>query len=217
MRTTIALKALMAVTGIVMLAFLVLHMLGNLKIFFGPEDFNAYSHWLRTLLIPFLHYGWFLWILRVVLVVSVVGHIGSAIVLTKRDRAARPVRYRHAPPASSTYATRTLRYGGAILALFVVFHILDLTTGDANPHFTEGHPYQNLTASFDRWYVAVFYMLAVVLLGLHVQHGLRSAARTLGVAAGRQRAFAALGTALAAVLTAGFLSVPVAVLAGAVS
>ncbi|MDQ0792446.1 succinate dehydrogenase [Streptomyces sp. B1I3] len=211
-------KTIMAVSGLIMLGYLVVHMLGNLKIFFGSDEFNHYAHWLRTVGDPFLHYEWALWIIRVVLVAAVVLHAVSAYQLSRRDLRARPTAYVH-KKARASYATRTMRYGGIILALFIAWHILDLTTGTVHPGgFQSGHPYQNVLDTFSTWYGNVVYIVAVLALGLHVRHGLWSAAQTLGVGnAARNRVLKTLATVLAVALTAGFVSVPVAVMTGVVS
>jgi succinate dehydrogenase / fumarate reductase, cytochrome b subunit len=240
-RSTVGKKSLMAVTGILLVLFLVLHMLGNLKIFMGAESFDHYAHWLRTIGAPALPDTWFLWIQRIVLTAAVLGHIWAATALALRARAARPVRYAHRaslrsrlrgsqtrlaprarpiPAQRGSYAARTMRWGGVIVALFVVYHILDLTTGHLNPVGDPQHPYGNVVADFapERWYVTLFYVLAVLSVGLHLRHGLFSALRTLGqrTAAGERRARAvALGFSVA--LCAGFLSVPLAVTIGLVS
>jgi succinate dehydrogenase / fumarate reductase cytochrome b subunit len=119
----------MAVTGGLLVLFLVVHMLGNLKIFFGESSFDHYAHWLRTIGVPLLPTSGFLWIQRVGLLVAVVGHVWSAGVLTVRARRARPVGYAHRRPVQGSYAARTMRWGGVIVGLFVVYHVLDLTTG----------------------------------------------------------------------------------------
>ncbi|MFF5360367.1 succinate dehydrogenase [Streptomyces scabiei] len=211
-------KTVMAVSGLIMLAYLVVHMLGNLKIFFGSDEFNGYAHWLRTLGEPFLHHEWALWIVRVVLVAAVVAHATAAYQLSRRDLRARPSRYVHKKRRAS-YATRTMRWGGVILALFLVWHILDLTTGTVHPGgFEAGHPYQNVIDTFSTWYGNVVYIAAVLALGLHVRHGFWSAAQTLGAGSRtRDRALRTTANVLALVLTAGFVSVPVAVMTGVVS
>lgn len=216
--STIGKKTVMAVSGLIMLGYLVAHMLGNLKIFFGAPEFNGYAHWLRTLGEPVLHYEWALWIFRVVLVAAVVLHAVCAYQLSRRDLAARPVGYAH-KRARATYATRTMRWGGIILALFIVWHILDLTTGTAHPGgFQPGHPYQNVVDTFSTWYGNVVYIVAVLALGLHVLHGFWSAAQTLGVgSAARERVLKTSAGVLAFALTAGFVSIPVAVMTGVVS
>ena len=214
--STLGKKTIMAVSGLVMLLYLVVHMLGNLKIFFGPGDFNGYAHWLRTLGEPALHFGWALWIIRVALIASVIGHGVCAYQLSRRDLRARPVGYVHSK-ARSSYATRTMRWGGVILALFLVWHLLDLTTLTVNRHAQPGHPYQNVEATFHTWYGDVIYIVAMLALGLHVRHGLWSAAQTLGVGSRtRDRALKAASGGLALLLTAGFIAVPVGVMTGIV-
>ncbi|MFC9428786.1 succinate dehydrogenase [Streptomyces sp. NPDC056987] len=217
-RSTVGKKTVMAVSGLIMLGYLVAHMLGNLKIFFGASEFNGYAHWLRTMGEPLLHYEWALWLVRIVLVFAVVLHGVCAYQLSRRDIAARPNRYVHRRPRAS-YATRTMRWGGIILALFIVWHILDLTTGTVHPGgFQPGHPYQNVLDTFSTWYGNTVYILAVLALGLHVRHGFWSAAQTLGVgSATRDRALKTAANTLALVLTAGFVAVPVAVMTGVVS
>lgn len=211
-------KTIMAVSGLIMLAYLGVHMLGNLKIFFGSGEFNHYAHWLRILGEPFLHYEWALWIIRVVLVAAVVLHAVCAYQLSRRDIRARPDAYVH-KKARASYATRTMRWGGIILALFIVWHILDLTTGTVHTGgFQPGHPYQNVLDTFSTWYGNVIYIVAVLAVGLHVQHGFWSAAQTLGVGnATRDRVLKSLAVVVAVVLTVGFVSVPVAVMTGVVS
>ncbi|WP_374213851.1 succinate dehydrogenase cytochrome b subunit [Streptomyces sp. A3M-1-3] len=213
-RSTVGKKTVMAVTGLVMLGYLVAHMLGNLEIFFGPADFNGYAAWLRTIGSPLLHDEWFLWSVRVALVASVVLHAVAAYQLSRRDLAARPTPYRRKRQRAS-YATRTMRWGGVILALFIVWHILDLTTLTVNPNAEHGRPYENVVASFSTWYGGGIYIAAVLALCLHVHHGFWSAAQTLGANNGRRdKALKTAAAALSAALTIGFLSVPVAVMTG---
>ncbi|SEG89228.1 succinate dehydrogenase subunit C [Actinacidiphila yanglinensis] len=214
--STLGKKTVMAVSGLVMLLYLVAHMLGNLKIFFGPDDYNGYAHWLRTLGEPALHYEWALWIIRVGLTVSVVAHGVTAYQLSRRDIKARPVGYAHRK-ARSSYATRTMRWGGIILALFIVWHLLDLTTLTVNRNAQPGHPYQNVEATFHTWYGDVIYIVAMLALGLHIRHGFWSAAQTLGAGNRRRdRVLKAAATGLAVLLTAGFIAVPVGVMTGTV-
>jgi succinate dehydrogenase / fumarate reductase, cytochrome b subunit len=216
--STVGKKTVMAVSGLIMLGYLVAHMIGNLKIFFGTSSFNEYAHWLRTLGEPILHYEWALWMLRVVLVVAVVAHGVCAYQLSRRDIRARPARYVH-KKARASYATRTMRWGGIILVLFLVWHILDLTTGHAHPGgFEKGRPYQNVVDTFSTWYGNVVYITAVLALGLHVRHGFWSAAQTLGAGSrSRDRFLKTSANALALLLTVGFVSVPVGVMTGLVS
>ncbi|MFF3686807.1 succinate dehydrogenase [Streptomyces sp. NPDC002187] len=216
--STIGKKTVMAVSGLVMLGYLVAHMFGNLKIFFGAGEFNAYGHWLRTMGEPVMHYGWALWLVRVVLLAAVVAHGVAAYQLSRRDIRARPARYLHKRPRAS-YATRTMRWGGIILALFIVWHVLDLTTGTVHTGgFQEGHPYQNVVDTFSTWYGNVIYIVAMLAVGLHIRHGFWSAAQTLGAGnAARDRILKGAANGLALLLTAGFLSVPVAVMTGMVN
>ncbi|MFV0126614.1 succinate dehydrogenase [Streptomyces sp. HMX112] len=214
--STVGKKAVMAVSGLIMLGYLVAHVMGNLKVFFGPGEFNAYGRWLRTMGGPVLHEEWALWLVRVVLLAAVVAHAVSAYQLSRRDIKARPTAYAHKRRRAS-YATRTMRWGGVIVGLFIVWHILDLTTLTVNPNAQHGHPYENVVATFSTWYGNVIYIVAMLAVGLHVRHGFWSAAQTLGVGnARRDRALKATANALALVLTAGFLSVPVAVMTGLV-
>ena len=218
-RSSVALKILMAVTGLLLVGFLYAHMIGNLKIFFGAEAFDHYAHWLRTIAEPLLPHGWFLWIMRFGLVVAVVGHIAAAVILTRRAKLARPVKYAHRPKVQGSYAARTMRWGGVIIVLFVIYHLLDLTTGTLNPAPAGSDPSARVIADFkaDQWYVILFYVLSIVAVGFHLRHGLFSAVRTLGQRTARGERIAR-GTALllSVVLVAGYLSVPFAVLTGLV-
>ncbi|WP_406864481.1 succinate dehydrogenase [Streptomyces sp. HUAS MG47] len=216
--STLGKKTVMAVSGLIMLGYLVAHVMGNLKIFFGPEEFNAYGHWLRVMGAPVLHHSWALWLVRIVLLAAVAAHAVSAYQLSRRDIKARPTGYVHRRKRAS-YATRTMRWGGIILGLFIVWHILDLTTGTVHPGgFEDGKPYQNVVDTFSTWYGNVIYLVAMLAVGLHVRHGFWSAAQTLGVGnARRERLLKVLANGLALVLTAGFVSVPIAVMTGAVS
>ncbi|MET8507607.1 succinate dehydrogenase [Streptomyces sp. NPDC004787] len=216
--STLGKKTVMAVSGLIMLAYLVAHVAGNLKVFFGPEEFNGYGHWLRVMGAPVLHRQWGLWIARITLLAAVTAHAVSAYQLSRRDLRARPTRYVHRRKGSS-YATRTMRWGGVILALFIVWHVLDLTTGTVHTGgFEDGKPYQNVIDTFSTWYGNVIYIVAMLAVGLHVRHGFWSAAQTLGVgSARRERALRLVADALALVLTAGFIAVPVGVMTGVVN
>ncbi|MFI1018521.1 succinate dehydrogenase cytochrome b subunit [Streptomyces sp. NPDC020965] len=215
--STVGKKTVMAVSGLLMLGYLVAHVMGNLKVFFGPAEFNEYGHWLRTMGAPVLHQEWALWIVRFVLLAAVILHAVAAYQLSRRDIKARPTPYAHKRKRSS-YATRTMRWGGIIVALFIVWHILDLTTLTVNENAQPGRPYENVVATFSTWYGNVIYITAMLAVGLHIRHGFWSAAQTLGVGnAGRDRALKAVANGLALVLTAGFIAVPVAVMIGVVS
>ena len=207
----------MAVTGLIFLLFVIAHMLGNLKVFFGLTAFDAYSEHLRTLGAEIVGYSGVLWIIRIVLLGSLVLHVAAAASLWWRARKARPVKYRHRATASGAYAARTMRWGGVILVLFVIWHILDLTVGAVTPD-PHGGAYEKLVASFDRPVVALFYVLAVVALGLHIGHGLWSAVQTLGGnSAVRQRAWRTFSVVVAVAITVGFAIIPISVMTGLVS
>jgi succinate dehydrogenase / fumarate reductase cytochrome b subunit len=219
-RSSVALKILMAATGILLVLFLFVHMAGNLKIFFGGPAFDHYAHWLRTIGEPLLPKSWYLWIQRTVLTVAVIGHVAAATILARRARKARPARYVHRPKVQGSYAARTMRWGGVIILLFAIYHILDLTTGTLNPVGDKQHPYANVVADFapGHWYVTVFYALAIVAIGFHLRHGIFSAVRTLGQQTARgERVARVTALVLAVVLVVGYLSVPFAVLTGLVA
>jgi succinate dehydrogenase / fumarate reductase cytochrome b subunit len=206
-RSTVGLKAIMAVTGAVLGLYVVIHMAGNLKFFAGPETFDGYAGWLRRIGEPVLGPGWYLWAQRAVLLACLVAHIAAATALTRRARAARPVRYRHRVAGAAT--PRIMRWGGLVIAVFVGYHVLDLTVGVANPDFRAGDVYHNVVADFRHWYVTAAYTVAVLAVGLHLRHGLWSAARSLGSTGSRTAA-----AVVAAVVTAGFLAIPLSVQIG---
>ncbi|QAY72852.1 succinate dehydrogenase cytochrome b subunit [Agromyces protaetiae] len=213
------LKIIMAVTGVIFAAFVLVHMIGNLKVYQGAEAFDSYAHWLREVLYPLLPHEGVLWALRIVLSVSLVAHVWAAVVLSARARKARgPVRRRGLPLRS--FAARTMLVTGIVLLAFVIFHILDLTIGAqpaASDSFEAGSAYANLVASFQRPWVAVFYILAMVVLALHVSHGLWTATHDLGATGKRLRAIAlAISGIVAIVIMIGNISIPFAVLIGVV-
>ncbi len=215
--STIGKKAVMAVSGLLLLAFVFAHMVGNLKTFLGADELNHYAGWLRTIGEPVLRREWFLWLQRAVLLAALVLHVTAAVQLARRDRRARPVRYAHRPPARASFAVRTMRWGGATLAVFVVWHLLDFTVGAVNRDFVPGDPYHNLVADFRVWWVNLIYLVALAMLGLHIHHGFASAARTLGVTRPRrERAIKIFGSTTAAVVAGGYALVPIAVMTGLV-
>ena len=210
-------KSVVAVTGLIFLLYVTAHMLGNLKIFFGIEAFNDYSLHLRTLLSDFLGYGGMLWIIRVVLIAAVVLHMWAAFSLWYKAKRARPIGYQHRGKLEGSYAARTMRWGGVILLLFIVWHILDITLGAVNPLPENAGAYQKLVASFDRPVVAIFYIVAMLALGLHIRHGLWSAAQTLGGnSAARQNSLKGLALVWSVAVAGGFILIPVLVMTGLV-
>ncbi|MBP2646730.1 MAG: sdhC [Gemmatimonadetes bacterium] len=204
-------KAVMAVTGIVGVLFVIGHMVGNLQVFQGAERLNAYGHLLHGPLNELI------WGARVVLLVAVVLHMVAAWQLTMRSRAARPVPYAVRTPQVSTLASRTLRWGGVLLLAFLVYHLLDLTIGAVNPAFEEGNVYGNLLGSLQRPLIAVFYIVAMGALALHLYHGAWSSLRTLGVAPESPSPLKRrVAVAIAVIVAVGFAVVPVAVILGIV-
>jgi succinate dehydrogenase / fumarate reductase cytochrome b subunit len=206
--SSIGKKVVMAVTGIALFGFVVAHMLGNLQVYLGSEALNAYAKGLRDL-------GPLLWLARIGLLVAVALHIWSAYSLTRMNRAARPEGYREKEHRESTYASRTMRWSGVFLALFIVYHLMHLTWGNAHPDFIHGDVYHNFVVGFRPVLVTLVYVLAMLALGLHMYHGVWSLMQTLGLSHPRynhlRHAFAALITA---VVVIGNISMPVAVLAG---
>lgn len=216
-RSAIGKKAIMAVTGVILFGFVFVHMAGNLKVYFGPEHFNNYARFLRTMGAPLVPESALLWIARVVLLLAVIFHIHAAYALTVMNRDARPVAYRDREYVKGTYAARTMRWGGVIILVFVIYHILHLTTGQAHPDFVRTDPYHNFVSGFRVWWVSAFYILANCALGLHLYHGVWSMFSSLGVTNKRfeqwRRGFA---TAFAVLITLGNISFPLSVLVGLV-
>ena len=210
-------KVVMAVSGIIMLLFLIAHMIGNLHVFQGAQSFNHYSEWLRTVGEPALPPRTLLTVIEIVLVVSVVAHMWAAISLWRQAKRARPQSYVTKKSVAQSYASRTMRWGGVIIALFIVYHILDLTTGTLNPNGQHGEVYDNVVADFSRWYVTLAYTVAMIALGFHLRHGIWSALQTLGRSSGpNQMRYKAIALVFSVLLTAGFLAVPFAVQFGLV-
>ena len=212
MRSSLGLKIVMALTGLILFGFVIGHMIGNLQVYLGPEVFNHYAELLRE-----LGHGMALWIARAGLLVAVGLHIWSAWRLTLMNSAARPVGYREVERRESTYASRTMRWSGVILLLFIVYHLLHFTIGvhAVHPQFVPGDAYHNFVTGFQNPLVSGFYVLAMLALGLHLYHGAWSFMQTLGLSHPRydhlRYAFAALVTL---VILAGNISFPVAVLTG---
>lgn len=204
-------KAIMAVSGLIWVAYLITHMLANLLVFQGPGKINAYS--------AFLHgTGGALWAARLVLIVALVLHVVAAVQLAARRQEARPLGYAGGyDPQVSTIAARTLRWGGALILLFLVYHILHFTVGTAHPGFVEGNPYHNVATGFRNIFVVALYLVVMALVGLHLYHGVWSSGRSLGLSppsANPLRRTAAL--VLALLIWLGFSLIPIAVYAGVV-
>jgi succinate dehydrogenase / fumarate reductase cytochrome b subunit len=214
-KSAIALKAVMAVSGLLLFGFVLVHMIGNLKLYLGPDAINDYAHFLRTVGTPLAPETVLLWIARSVLIVAVVLHIASAWILTRRARRARPVGYTTASRIHARYASRTMRWGGVIVALFVLYHLLHLTWGTLHPDFVPGDVYHNVVSGFRVWWVAVIYIVAQVALGFHIDHGLWSLCQSLGLNHPHYNHWRdRLARIFALIVTVGNISFPIAVLSG---
>jgi succinate dehydrogenase / fumarate reductase cytochrome b subunit len=218
-RSTVGKKVIMAVTGLIGIGYVILHMAGNLQAFAGREKINAYSAVLHG---PALE---LLWIARIVLIVAVVLHVVVAYQLTMLARRARPVGYKERDPQVSTIWSRSMRVGGVVLLAFIIFHLLHLTTrqvdpaGWANRYDASGRYdiYGNIVASFRIWWVSALYLVAMIALGMHLWHGVWSFGRSLGVAKPSDHPLRRrIAPILALVLWLGFSIVPIAVLAGVI-
>jgi succinate dehydrogenase / fumarate reductase cytochrome b subunit len=213
--THVGKKYAMAVSGIVLMAFVLAHMLGNLKLYLGASTMDAYGRWLRDVGEPELPYAGLLWVARIVLLAALVTHLHAAFSLALVNRRARPDAYRSPRDyAAASFASRTMRWTGPIVLAFLVFHLLDLTWGTANPSFRAGDPYHNVVASFQRVPVALVYVAANLALATHLFHAGWSLFQSMGWMPRRRRAFA---TAFAVVIAVGNVTFPLAVLAGVVS
>jgi succinate dehydrogenase / fumarate reductase cytochrome b subunit len=202
-------KIVMGATGVIMVGFLVVHMAGNLQVFLGREVFNRYGELLHTS-------EELLWVARIILLVSVGLHATAAVQLTLRDRAARPVRYAKQVPQASTLASRVMRFGGLVILAFIPIHILNFTTGGMHPAFIAGDVYGNVLFAFAEWpWLAAFYIVAMVFIGLHLYHGAWAMLRSLGVAKPSSDPLRRTVVAgLAWVTTLGFISIPTAIVLG---
>jgi succinate dehydrogenase / fumarate reductase cytochrome b subunit len=213
--TTVGKKILMAVSGLILWGFVIGHMVGNLKVFQGPEAFNHYAEGLRTFGEPFFGRGQILWLVRIALLFAVGVHIVAALQLVLKGRAARRVRYQKFEPLTFSMASRTMAWGGVAILAFVIYHLLHLTFGSVHPDFIPHQAYHNFVAGFRSVPVSIGYMLAMIPLGLHLYHGLWSALQTLGI---NNPAYNRLRRPLAGIIAAGViaanLSFPIAVLAG---
>jgi succinate dehydrogenase / fumarate reductase cytochrome b subunit len=213
--SSIGKKVAMGISGLLLVGFVVGHMVGNLKIYFGEEYYNAYAEALREIGHPLFGHNQFLWIARVVLLGAVLLHIWAALRLTLRARRARRQDYRQANDLSFSYASRTMRWGGVLVAGFIVYHILHLTTGTVHPGFKQGSVYRNVVAGFSQWPVALLYIGCMIPLCLHLYHGIWSATQTLGLDGPHvERWRRGVAVTIALIVALGNISVPVAVLAG---
>jgi succinate dehydrogenase / fumarate reductase, cytochrome b subunit len=210
-------KIAMALSGIVLFVFVLLHMLGNLKAFEGPEAMDGYALLLREIGYPLIPGYGLLWTIRIFLLLALAIHLVASYQLWRRSRKARTAGYRKERSQVFSYASRTMRWGGVIIFLFVVYHVLHLTTGHVHPDpdFESTAVYANLVAGFQSIGVVGFYLIAVGALSLHLYHGLWSFFSTVGVENPRVgRARRPLALVIAVGMFVGYATVPLAVQLG---
>ena len=203
-------KVVMAVTGAILFAFVIGHMAGNLQIFEGAAKLNAYGHFLHSI-------GELLWPVRIVLLLAVALHITATVQLALLKKKARPVGYSRKEAIASSYASRTMYWSGPIVLAFVIFHLLQFTAGYIHPEsqFIEGDVYHNVVAGFQVWWVSVWYIIAVSLLGIHLRHGLWSMFQSVGYNHPRHTPLLKNAAfVIALLITLGYISIPISVLLG---
>jgi succinate dehydrogenase / fumarate reductase cytochrome b subunit len=204
-------KIVMAITGCILFLFLIGHLLGNLLVYSGPDRFNSYAE--------FLHFdGTLLWIARSILILAVVLHIIATVQLAVRNKKARPVGYSRKKAINSSYASRTMYWSGPIVLAFVILHLLEFTAGTIHPGtvFIPGDVYHNVVTGFQVWWVSAWYIFALILLGMHLRHGLWSMFQSFGAPHSLRREKALKQAALwfAVVMIAAYISIPISVLTG---
>ena len=217
-RSAIGKKWIMAITGIALIGFVLFHMIGNLKLFISKEELNLYGEALRDIPGHLLPRTVLLWSLRIGLILAFVFHIVAAYQLTMLNRKARPDRYRSQRDyIAADFASRTMRWTGIIVLLFIIFHLFDLTWGPANPDWVRGDPYNNLIYSLDRPAVAIAYSLAMIALAFHLYHGTWSLFQSLGINNPRyNKARRSLAIGIASIVLVGNMTFPIAVQLGLV-
>lgn len=216
-RTTIGKKILMAVTGLIGVGYVIMHMYGNLKAFLGPTYFNEYAEGLRTLGAPIFGHLHLLTLARLVLVAAVLLHIWAAVSLTRQAQHARPTRYAVTKRVQASPAALTMRWGGVTIFIFLIYHLAHLTWGTPliAGDFVRGDAFHNLVTGLSFPPVALIYMAGVVALGFHLYHGAWSMFQTLGFSnENTEPPLRAFSVALAWVIVIGFLAVPVSILLG---
>jgi succinate dehydrogenase / fumarate reductase, cytochrome b subunit len=209
--TSIGKKVVMAITGLILFGFVIGHMLGNLQVFMGANQMNAYAAMLKA-------NATLLWGVRIVLLVAVILHIVAAVQLTRMSQRSRPEGYHYKDVIQADYAARTMRWSGPIIAVFVIYHLLHFTTGSVHPRFDVHDVYRNVISGFRVWPVSLFYIIAMVALAFHLWHGVWSLFQTLGLITPKSDKIIHRLAAIATLaLVIGFISIPMAVLAGLIS
>jgi succinate dehydrogenase / fumarate reductase, cytochrome b subunit len=210
-RTSIGKKVVMAITGLILFGFVIGHMLGNLQVFMGANQMNAYAAMLKA-------NATLLWGVRIVLLVAVILHIVAAVQLTRMSQRSRPEGYHYKDVIQADYAARTMRWSGPIIAVFVIYHLLHFTTGSVHPRFDVHDVYRNVISGFRVWPVSLFYIIAMIALAFHLWHGVWSMFQTLGLINPKSDKMIHRLAAIATLaLVIGFISIPMAVLAGLIS
>lgn len=215
--TTVGKKIAMAVAGIILYGFVLGHMVGNLKVYQGPEAFNHYAEGLRTFGAPFFGHGQLLWLIRLALIAAVLVHIVAALQLWGRSRAARKVRYTKFDSLTFSFASRTMAWGGVTILAFVIYHLMHLTFGNVHPNFIPGDAYHNFVTGFQSVPVSIAYVVAMIPLGFHLYHGFWSVFQTLGASSpAYNRWRRPLAAVIAVAIILANVSFPIAVLTGVV-
>jgi len=207
-QSTIGKKVVVAVTGLILVGFVFVHLLGNLQVFLGAAVVNDYAVFLRSK-------PGFLWLTRIVLLISVLLHIINTVQLRRRNKDSRPIPYINQENIQANLASRTLFWGGLFLAVYIVYHLLHFTWGSVHPDFSHTDIYGNMVKGFSVWYVSAFYILGMVALGFHLYHGVWSVFQTLGFNHPKwnvaRRAFA---TVVSVGIAVGYIFIPVSVMVG---
>lgn len=218
-KTTIGKKVAMASSGIILILWLTAHMLGNLKLWLSNSEYDFYAHWLRRALDPPFPHTWLLWIIRVITLAALAVHIYYAVVLSKRSRQARSIRYQHGDHVQADAAALTMRYGGATIFVFVMFHLSMFTWGWLHPgyQFVKSNPAGNVVNAFNQWWMVVIYIIALAVLALHLYHGTWSIFQTLGVNNRRwNTVIRRFATFVSLFIFLGFASIPLGVITGGI-
>ena len=209
--STVGKKIVIALTGAIGVGYLVAHVLGNLLVFEGAERINAYATLLKSNTA-------LLWTVRSILIAAVTLHIVAAYQLARTSQKSRPIGYKRWRAIASDFASRTMRWTGPLVGIFIVYHLLHLTTGTVHPDFNERNVYHNVISGFQVWYVSAIYIVAMLALSLHLYHGAWSMFQSVGVNSPKyNRLIRLLATFLTVVVVGGFISIPVAVLLGLIS
>src|ERR1700744_5749385 len=210
--STVGKKIVMAVTGVILFGFVIGHLAGNLQIFEGPAKLNAYGAFLHSI-------GELLWPVRIILLICIALHIIATVQLALRKKRARPIGYSSKQAIAASYASRTMYWSGPIVLAFIIFHLLHLTAGYIHPGaaYIEGDVYHNVVAGFQVWWVSVWYIFSIILLGLHLRHGIWSMFQSLGMNHPRHTPILkSAAWVVALVIVLGYISIPISVMLGVV-